>query len=178
MFTAAVHCYYWTTNTCTNTQRLYTTVHLTHTHLQLRNVTTTDTTTAATTAAATAVCEQITRSMGGGVAALSMDEEFQRNRIERDRRRSGGAGSHGIGSGDRTSALRLMGRAGRDMAGGLWAGVTGIIVEPARGLRDRGLRGFLIGICHGVAGVATKPMVGCLDAVTHTGEADCCAASA
>jgi hypothetical protein len=111
--------------------------------------------------------------MGGGVAALSMDEEFQRNRIERDRRRSGGdAGTHGgVGSGDRTSALRLMGRAGRDMAGGLWAGVTGIIVEPARGLRHRGLRGFLIGICHGVAGVATKPMVGCLDAVTHAGEA-------
>jgi hypothetical protein len=117
--------------------------------------------------------QQITRSMGGGVAALSMDEEFQRNRIERDRRRSGGdAGTHGgVGSGDRTSALRLMGRAGRDMAGGLWAGVTGIIVEPARGLRHRGLRGFLIGICHGVAGVATKPMVGCLDAVTHAGEA-------
>lgn len=38
-------------------------------------------------------------------------------------------------------------------------------------MKDDGARGFVIGIFQGLAGVATKPMVGCLDAVTHTGEA-------
>lgn len=33
------------------------------------------------------------------------------------------------------------------------------------------MQGFVVGIFQGLAGVATKPMVGCLDAVTHTGEA-------
>lgn len=33
------------------------------------------------------------------------------------------------------------------------------------------MRGLAAGVFHGLAGVATKPMVGCLDAVTHTGEA-------
>lgn len=40
-----------------------------------------------------------------------------------------------------------------------------------RPFQDDGLGGFAVGICQGLAGVATKPMVGCLDAVTHTGEA-------
>lgn len=38
-------------------------------------------------------------------------------------------------------------------------------------VKDDGARGFVTGIFQGLAGVATKPMVGCLDAVTHTGEA-------
>ena len=38
-------------------------------------------------------------------------------------------------------------------------------------VQDDGARGFVMGIFQGLAGVATKPMVGCLDAVTHTGEA-------
>lgn len=33
------------------------------------------------------------------------------------------------------------------------------------------MQGFVAGIFQGLAGVATKPTVGCLDAVTHTGEA-------
>lgn len=34
-----------------------------------------------------------------------------------------------------------------------------------------GIQGLAAGLFQGLAGVATKPMVGCLDAVTHTGEA-------
>lgn len=37
--------------------------------------------------------------------------------------------------------------------------------------QDGGITGFATGVFQGMAGMATKPMVGCLDAVTHTGEA-------
>lgn len=207
------------------------------------------------------------RSVGGGVAALSFDEEFQRRRIRR-RREAGGAGTNRRGGRNGAQgAARMLVHAVRDLGGGVYHGVTGVIVEPycrARvstgrilwesgneelcresvsvlvrlqlllfranncgqllfflvllrpsvfrggdpcrervhvwravnftrtqkkyfplrrmlsflsllfplfGQQDDGIRGLAAGIFQGLAGVATKPMVGCLDAVTHTGEA-------
>ncbi|CAM9467202.1 unnamed protein product [Chrysoparadoxa australica] len=104
---------------------------------------------------------KITRSVGGGVAMMSFDDEFQRKRIQIERQHRQGP----------KSTVRLIGRAVRDLGGGVYDGVTGLVLEPYKGLRDEGIRGFLVGCCHGIAGIATKPMVGCLDAVTHTGEA-------
>ncbi|CAM9210979.1 unnamed protein product, partial [Choristocarpus tenellus] len=108
---------------------------------------------------------KITRSVGGGVAALSFDEEFQQRRIRL--RREAGTGQ---GKGARGAAL-LMGRAAQDLGGGIYHGVTGVVLEPYRRAKNGGWQGLTIGLCQGVAGVATKPMVGCLDAVAHTGEA-------
>ncbi|CAM9342914.1 unnamed protein product, partial [Sphacelaria rigidula] len=115
---------------------------------------------------------KITRSVGGGVAALSFDEEFQRRRIRRRREAGAGeAGGHRGGGKGARGAATMITHAVRDLGGGIYHGVTGVIVEPYRRTRDDGLRGLAVGLCYGVAGVATKPMVGCLDAVTHTGEA-------
>lgn len=75
--------------------------------------------------------------MGGGVAALSFDEEFQRRRINR-RREAGGPGGldrrRGNNNGAR-GAARMMGHAVRDLGGGIYHGVTGVLVEPYRGVR-------------------------------------------
>lgn len=74
--------------------------------------------------------------MGGGVAALSFDEEFQRRRIRRRREsRAGEAdGSRAGGEGAR-GAARMMAHAVRDLGGGIYHGVTGIIVEPYKRTR-------------------------------------------
>ncbi|CAM9576407.1 unnamed protein product, partial [Ascophyllum nodosum] len=65
----------------------------------------------------------------------------------------------------------MMGHAVRDLGGGIYHGVTGVVVEPYRRVRDGGVVGFVAGMFQGLAGMATKPMVGCLDAITHTEEA-------
>lgn len=77
------------------------------------------------------------RSVGGGVAALSFDEEFQRRRINR-RREAGGAG--GVdrrtgGRGGAHGAARKMVHAVRDLGGGIYHGVTGVVMEPYRRTR-------------------------------------------
>lgn len=74
------------------------------------------------------------RSVGGGVAALSFDEEFQRRRINR-RREAGGAGGVDRRTGGRggpPGAARMMVHAVRDLGGGIYHGVTGVMVEPYR----------------------------------------------
>lgn len=74
--------------------------------------------------------------MGGGVAALSFDEEFQRRRISR--RRESGAGAVGGrrqgGDGPR-GAARMLAHAVRDLGGGFYHGVTGVVLEPYRRAR-------------------------------------------
>lgn len=105
---------------------------------------------------------KITRSVGGGVAVLSMDEEFQSRRLRRERVRKGQGSA---------SSSKFIKQAGYELANGVFHGVAGIVVDPYQGARRDGVRGFFFGVCQGVAGVATKPMVGCLDAITHTGEA-------
>ena len=74
------------------------------------------------------------RSVGGGVAALSFDEEFQRRRIRRRREAGGGALDRGSGA---RGAARIMGHAVRDLGGGIYHGVTGVVVEPYRRARVR-----------------------------------------
>lgn len=74
------------------------------------------------------------RSVGGGVAALSFDEEFQRRRINR-RREAGGAGGvdrRTDGRGGAHGAALMMVHAVRDLGGGIYHGVTGVVVEPYR----------------------------------------------
>lgn len=64
------------------------------------------------------------------MAALSFDEEFQRRRIRR-RREAGGAGTNRRGGHNGAQgAARMLVHAVRDLGGGVYHGVTGIIVEP------------------------------------------------
>ena len=61
------------------------------------------------------------------MAALSFDEEFQRRRIRRRWETGGGAADRGSGA---RGAVRMMGHAVRDLGGGIYHGVTGVVVEP------------------------------------------------
>ena len=68
------------------------------------------------------------------MAALSFDEEFQRRRIRRRREAGGGAADRGSGA---REAAKMMGHAVRDLGGGIYHGVTGVVVEPYRRARVR-----------------------------------------
>lgn len=67
------------------------------------------------------------------MAALSFDEEFQRRRVKRRREAGGGAvvGRRRGGDGPR-GAARMLVHAVRDLGGGLYHGVTGVVLEPYR----------------------------------------------
>lgn len=75
------------------------------------------------------------RSVGGGVAALSFDEEFQRRRINRRREAGGGSVDRRNGGNGARGAARMMGHAVRDLGGGIYHGVTGVVLEPYRRAR-------------------------------------------
>lgn len=78
------------------------------------------------------------RSVGGGVAALSFDEEFQRRRINRRREAGGGGVDRRHSDSGAHGAARMMVHAVRDLGGGIYHGVTGVVMEPYRRARVSG----------------------------------------
>lgn len=53
---------------------------------------------------------------------------------------------------------------------GLLRGVSGVVLEPVRGAREDGVRGFFTGISRGITGLYVKPAVGVVDLVTRSAE--------
>lgn len=99
----------------------------------------------------------VTRTVGRNFAKLSMDSAFIRNREELQRA-------------PKTIKEALV-RPFRDVGNGIYCGVVGLVKGPYNAFRANKPSTIMYGIMIGVAGLATKPSVGVLDAVTHTGEA-------
>ncbi len=100
----------------------------------------------------------ITRSFGRGAAKLSMDETFilEREKLHRPARSLTDAGVRPV----------------KDIMNGVYCGIAGVVTVPYRSWRMRkSAYAVSSGIAKGVAGLALKPIVGVLDAITHTGEA-------
>lgn len=98
----------------------------------------------------------VTRSFGKGVAALTMDDIFLRNRERLNK--------------PPLSTSGYLTRPVKDIANGVFCGVVGVIRVPYYGAKQRGAFGFILGVGKGIAGIAAKPVVGVLDAFTHTGD--------
>lgn len=60
-----------------------------------------------------------------------------------------------------------MGNAFKAVGGGIFEGVTGIIMQPIKQGRRQGGIGVLKGIGQGIAGIFTKPVSGVVDFVSH-----------
>ena len=88
---------------------------------------------------------KITGTLGEGVSALTMDDEFIRRRRMRMQRKQNVAES------------------GKELAQGFWRGLTGIIRKPIEGARDDGLEGLVKGIGKGAVGVLAQPATGVID---------------
>ncbi|KAF1611674.1 UNVERIFIED_CONTAM: Vacuolar protein sorting-associated protein 13, partial [Eudyptes robustus] len=93
---------------------------------------------------------RITGTLGKGVAALTLDADYQRKRQEALNRQPQNFGE-GIT------------RAGENLTQGVVDGITGVFTKPIEGARQGGVVGFTKGIGKGLIGAVTRPASGLVD---------------
>ncbi|VDN06934.1 unnamed protein product [Thelazia callipaeda] len=98
---------------------------------------------------------RIAGTLGKGVAALTLDEEYQRKRQQMMSRRP-----KTIGEG--------VARGAKGIGQGLYEGITGIVSKPIAGARAGGVSGFAKGLGIGLVGVVTRPVSGAVDFASST----------
>ncbi|KAE9550830.1 hypothetical protein FO519_005958 [Halicephalobus sp. NKZ332] len=101
---------------------------------------------------------RITGTLGKGVAALTLDEDYQRKRQEAINRKPQNFGE-GIS------------RGARGLGQGLFDGVTGIVTKPVEGMKTGGVGGFVKGVGKGLVGVVARPVSGVVDFASSSLEA-------
>eukprot|EP00456_Euglypha_rotunda_P018628 TRINITY_DN1669_c0_g2_i9.p1 TRINITY_DN1669_c0_g2~~TRINITY_DN1669_c0_g2_i9.p1 ORF type:complete len:694 (-),score=85.21 TRINITY_DN1669_c0_g2_i9:33-2114(-) len=97
---------------------------------------------------------KITGSVGKGVAALSMDDKYIASRAK--------------AQGKPQNPIQALHLGGQSLLIGIKSGVTGVVREPAEGLKKEGPIGFGKGVAKGIFGVAAKPTVGVADLASLT----------
>ncbi|XP_054926779.1 intermembrane lipid transfer protein Vps13 isoform X4 [Dermacentor andersoni] len=103
-----------------------------------------------TVGGAAGAVSRITGTLGKGIAALTMDDEYQRRRrLEQNRRPNDIA--EGFAQG------------GRDLVMGVYEGMTGIFTKPMAGAREEGVSGFFKGVGKGLIGAVARPTGGVVD---------------
>ncbi|KAF4595031.1 vacuolar protein sorting-associated protein vps13 [Ophiocordyceps camponoti-floridani] len=101
---------------------------------------------------------KFTGSLGKGLAAASLDKQFQdRRRITRARNRPKHA-LYGVAAGANSLLTSVA------------SGVGGLARKPLEGAEQEGALGFFKGVGKGVLGLATKPAVGVLDMASNVSE--------
>ncbi|XP_076066395.1 vacuolar protein sorting 13C isoform X3 [Oratosquilla oratoria] len=93
---------------------------------------------------------RITGTLGQGVAALTLDDDYQRKRREDKIRKP-------------TDGIEAFARGGKGLVTGVFEGVSGVITKPVQGARDEGVEGFFKGVGKGVVGLVTRPASGVID---------------
>jgi vacuolar protein sorting-associated protein 13A/C len=101
---------------------------------------------------------KFTGSMSKGLAAATLDKEFQdQRRMSKSRNRPKHA-LYGVTSG------------GNAFASSMASGIGGLARHPLEGAEKEGLPGFVKGIGKGVLGLATKPAIGAFDLASNVAE--------
>jgi len=100
---------------------------------------------------------KITGTIGEGIAQISMDKDYL---VKRNKARTKEANT--VGQGLRKGVFEF----GEGLAGA----VSGVVVQPIRGMEKQGVYGFGKGLFKGVVGVAVKPVVGILDMTSRATE--------
>ncbi|CAH8497176.1 unnamed protein product [Schistosoma guineensis] len=93
---------------------------------------------------------RITGTLGKGIAALTLDEDYKRKRREQLARRPETFGA-GLAQG------------GRGLFMGVFHGVTGVVTKPFEGAKKEGVEGFFKGFGKGLVGAVTRPVSGVVD---------------
>eukprot|EP00066_Takifugu_rubripes_P024587 XP_011613853.1 PREDICTED: vacuolar protein sorting-associated protein 13A [Takifugu rubripes] len=98
---------------------------------------------------------RITGAMAKGVAAITMDEEYQQKRREAMNRQPSG--------------LREgLARGGKGLVSGFVSGITGIVTKPIKGAQREGAAGFFKGFGKGLVGAVARPTGGIIDMASST----------
>ncbi|XP_062310041.1 LOW QUALITY PROTEIN: vacuolar protein sorting-associated protein 13A [Osmerus eperlanus] len=98
---------------------------------------------------------RITGAMAKGVAAITMDEEYQQKRREAMNKQPSG--------------LREgLTRGGKGLVSGFVSGITGIVTKPIKGAQKEGAVGFFKGVGKGLVGAVARPTGGIIDMASST----------
>ncbi|XP_006831641.1 PREDICTED: vacuolar protein sorting-associated protein 13C isoform X1 [Chrysochloris asiatica] len=108
-----------------------------------------------TVGGAAGVVSRITGSVGKGLAAITMDKEYQQKRREEMGRQPKDFGDS-------------LARGGKGFLRGIVGGVTGIVTKPVEGAKKEGAAGFFKGIGKGLVGVVARPTGGIIDMASST----------
>ncbi|XP_008400932.1 vacuolar protein sorting-associated protein 13C isoform X3 [Poecilia reticulata] len=108
-----------------------------------------------TVGGAAGMFSKITGSMGKGLAAMTMDKEFQQERRE-DMNRPAKDFKDSLAKG------------GKGLLKGVVGGFTGIVTKPVEGAKKEGAAGFFKGIGKGLVGVVARPTGGIVDMASST----------
>ncbi|XP_049573506.1 intermembrane lipid transfer protein VPS13C isoform X3 [Syngnathus scovelli] len=98
---------------------------------------------------------RITGSVGKGLAAITMDKEYQQKRREEMNRTPKDFGGS-------------LAKGGKGLLKGVVSGVTGIVTKPVEGAKKEGAAGFFKGIGKGLVGVVARPTGGIVDMASST----------
>ncbi|BFZ25790.1 hypothetical protein BsWGS_28827 [Bradybaena similaris] len=93
---------------------------------------------------------RITGTLGKGLAALTLDDDYQKKRREQLNKRP-------------ATAREGFARGGKGLVMGVFDGVTGIVRKPVEGAKQEGVAGFFKGMGKGLVGVVTRPTSGVVD---------------
>ncbi|XP_071825694.1 intermembrane lipid transfer protein VPS13A-like isoform X3 [Apostichopus japonicus] len=100
---------------------------------------------------------RITGTLGKGLAALTMDEEYKRKRQQAINQKP-------------ATFQEGVARGGKGLVMGFYEGVSGVVKDPLKGAKKEGARGFFKGVGKGLAGVVAKPTGGIIDFASGTFE--------
>ncbi|MGH0166265.1 UNVERIFIED_CONTAM: hypothetical protein FKN15_072969 [Acipenser sinensis] len=98
---------------------------------------------------------RITGAMAKGVAAMTLDEEYQQKRREEMNTQP-----RGLREG--------LTRGGKGLVSGFVSGITGIVTKPIKGAQKEGAAGFFKGVGKGLVGAVTRPTAGIIDMTSST----------
>ncbi|KAK3690734.1 hypothetical protein RRG08_061173 [Elysia crispata] len=93
---------------------------------------------------------RITGTLGKGLAALTLDDDYQKKRREQLNKKP-------------ATAREGFARGGKGLVMGVFDGVTGIVRKPVEGAKQEGVSGFFKGMGKGLVGVVTRPTSGVVD---------------
>ncbi|XP_030592859.1 intermembrane lipid transfer protein VPS13A isoform X2 [Archocentrus centrarchus] len=98
---------------------------------------------------------RITGAMAKGVAAITMDEEYQQKRRETMNKQPSGLRDG-------------LTRGGKGLVSGFVSGITGIVTKPIKGAQKEGAAGFFKGVGKGLVGAVARPTGGIIDMASST----------
>ncbi|XP_016013121.2 vacuolar protein sorting-associated protein 13A isoform X4 [Rousettus aegyptiacus] len=98
---------------------------------------------------------KITSAVAKGVAAITMDEDYQQKRREAMNKQPAGL-REGIT------------RGGKGLVSGFVSGITGIVTKPIKGAQKEGATGFFKGVGKGLVGAVARPTGGIIDMASST----------
>ncbi|XP_075971796.1 vacuolar protein sorting 13C isoform X2 [Anticarsia gemmatalis] len=103
-----------------------------------------------TVGGAAGAVSRITGAMGHGLAALSLDKDYQRRRRDNINKPP-------------ANLQEGLARSGKGLVMGVVDGVTGVFTKPIEGAREQGVEGFFKGLGKGAVGLVARPTAGVVD---------------